>query len=86
METACREDEEQRAGRTIDWIGERVGRRCARWVDAMEKGGEDELLKDAAKGIGHGRTPWWEEMRRCVEGDNVPSRAEGWSHPAASAF
>jgi hypothetical protein len=28
-------------------------------------------------------TPWWDELKRCAEGDRVPSRTEGWNHPAA---
>ncbi|KAG6878643.1 hypothetical protein C0993_001166 [Termitomyces sp. T159_Od127] len=28
-------------------------------------------------------TPWWDELRRCVEGDHVPSKTEGWNHPVA---
>lgn len=31
------------------------------------------------------RTPWWDEIRRCAEGDHVPSKVEGWNHPVASA-
>jgi len=30
------------------------------------------------------RTLWWEEVRKCVEGDWTPSRSEGWNHPVAS--
>lgn len=73
IETACREDEEQRAARTLDWIGERIGRRCAKWVEDIQKLGE----KDAS------RTPWWDEVRRCAEGNHVPSRTETWNHPVA---
>ncbi|KAK0478294.1 ER-golgi trafficking TRAPP I complex 85 kDa subunit-domain-containing protein [Armillaria novae-zelandiae] len=73
IETACREDEEQRAARTLDWIGERIGRRCAKWVEDIQKLGE----KDGS------RTPWWDEVRRCVEGNHVPSRTETWNHPVA---
>ncbi|KAK0464963.1 ER-golgi trafficking TRAPP I complex 85 kDa subunit-domain-containing protein [Desarmillaria tabescens] len=73
IETACREDEEQRAVRTLDWIGERIGRRCAKWVEDIQKLGE----KDAS------RTPWWDEVRRCVEGSHVPLRTETWNHPVA---
>jgi trafficking protein particle complex subunit 8 len=29
------------------------------------------------------RTPWWEDLRRCVEGEWTPSRWEGWNHPVA---
>lgn len=31
------------------------------------------------------RTPWWDELRRCTEGDHVPSKTEGWNHPIAGA-
>ncbi|KAH7912583.1 ER-golgi trafficking TRAPP I complex 85 kDa subunit-domain-containing protein [Hygrophoropsis aurantiaca] len=71
IEAACREDEEQRAVRTIDWIGERINKRCTKWVEDLEKMSD----RDAA------RTPWWDELRRCAEGDHVPSRTEGWNHP-----
>lgn len=32
------------------------------------------------------RTPWWEELKRCVQGDHIPSTMEGWNHPVSSAF
>ncbi|RDB28485.1 Transport protein particle subunit trs85-1 [Hypsizygus marmoreus] len=73
IETACREDDEQRAVRTIDWISARISHRCAKWVEDFEKSGERENI----------RTPWWDELRRCVEGDHVPSKTEGWNHPVA---
>lgn len=76
IEDACHEDEEQRAVRTIDWIGARISKRCAKWVDDMEKLGEQ----------GVPRTPWWDELKRCTEGNHVPSKTEGWNHPVASAF
>jgi hypothetical protein len=75
IETACKEDEEQRAVRTIDWMGERINKRSAKWVEDMEKANEKDVL----------RTPWWDELRRCAEGDHIPSRVESWNHPAASA-
>lgn len=78
VEGAAHEDEEQRAGRTMDWIGARVGARAARWVEAVER--EQEEHGERAR-----PTPWWEEVRRCVEGDCVPNRFEGWNHPVASA-
>lgn len=74
IEEACREDEEQRAVRTIDWIGERVHKRSAKWVEDLEKADDKDAL----------RTPWWEELKRCAEGDHVPSRVECWNHPSAS--
>jgi hypothetical protein len=76
IEASCKEDEEQRAVRTIDWIGERINRRSAKWVEDMEKAKEKDVL----------RTPWWDELRRCAEGDHTPSRVESWNHPVASAF
>jgi hypothetical protein len=72
-EVACQEDEEQRAVRTIDWISARINKRCSRWVEEIDKLGDKEIL----------RTPWWDEVRRCVEGDHVPSKTEGWNHPVA---
>ncbi|KAF5384925.1 hypothetical protein D9615_001402 [Tricholomella constricta] len=73
VETACREDEEQRAVRTIDWIGARINKRCAKWTEDLEKLSDKDNL----------RTPWWDELRRCAEGDHVPSKTEGWNHPVA---
>uniref|UniRef100_A0A0W0FGI2 Uncharacterized protein n=1 Tax=Moniliophthora roreri TaxID=221103 RepID=A0A0W0FGI2_MONRR len=72
IETACREDEEQRAARMLDWIGARINQRCARWVEDIEKLGDKQT-----------KTPWWEELKRCAEGDHVPTRNETWNHPAA---
>lgn len=76
MEEACREDEEQRAIRTIDWMTARIGKRCAKWVQDVELAGDKETL----------RTPWWDELRRCSEGDFVPSRTESWNHPVAGTL
>ncbi|KAJ7783643.1 ER-golgi trafficking TRAPP I complex 85 kDa subunit-domain-containing protein [Mycena maculata] len=76
IESACREDEEQRAERTLDWIGARIGKRSSKWLEdteIMEKLGE----KDPP------RTPWWDELKRCAEGDHIPSKIEGWNHPVA---
>jgi trafficking protein particle complex subunit 8 len=73
IEAACQEDEEQRAVRTIDWISGRINKRCSRWVEEIDKLGDKEIL----------RTPWWDEVKRCVEGDHVPSKTEGWNHPVA---
>ncbi|TFK36848.1 ER-golgi trafficking TRAPP I complex 85 kDa subunit-domain-containing protein [Crucibulum laeve] len=73
IEHACQEDEEQRAVRTIDWISARINKRCVKWIQDLEKVGEKDAL----------RTPWWDELRRCAEGDHIPSRTEGWNHPIA---
>lgn len=83
IEVACREDEEQRAGRAIDWISARVSRRCAKWVDDWEHAGAPVAEKEADMKY---RTPWWEELKRCVQGDHVPSTIEGWNHPVSGAF
>lgn len=73
IEQGCQEDEEQRAVRTLDWIGERLGHRCAKWV-------EDVGDKDTVK------APWWDELKRCIEGNHVPLRTETWNHPVAGEF
>jgi len=73
IEDACREDEEERANRTIDWISSRVGDKAAKWVEIMDK--------TKSEGV---TTPWWEELKKCTEGNVVPSKAEGWNHPVAS--
>ncbi|KAI0830719.1 ER-golgi trafficking TRAPP I complex 85 kDa subunit-domain-containing protein [Trametes gibbosa] len=78
IENAVHEDEEQRAGRMLDWMGSRISERCERWVDMLESaasGGGSKMWRD--------RTPWWEEVKRCVEGDYVPSSSEGWNHPVS---
>ncbi|KAH8120206.1 ER-golgi trafficking TRAPP I complex 85 kDa subunit-domain-containing protein [Phellopilus nigrolimitatus] len=81
IETACKEDEEQRAGRLIDWVTARIGRRCARWVEEVERA-------EASSGVSRDEspTPWWDELKRCAEGDHAPSRNEGWNHPAAIIY
>jgi hypothetical protein len=78
------EDEERRAARTLDWIGERISHRCAKWVEDVEKlaassGGDNDAQELA-------RTPWWDEVKRCAEGDHIPSRTEGWNHPVSVIF
>ncbi|KAF9475629.1 hypothetical protein BDN70DRAFT_883515 [Pholiota conissans] len=73
VEEACLEDEEQRTSRTIDWMTARIGKRCGKWVQDTELMGDKETT----------RTPWWDELRRCAEGDFVPSKAESWNHPVA---
>ncbi|OCH95835.1 hypothetical protein OBBRIDRAFT_767184 [Obba rivulosa] len=81
IETATHEDEEQRAGRTLDWIGARIASRSTRWVELVE--GEAASGKG---GVWQDRTPWWEEVKRCIEGDHVPTTSEGWNHPTAIIF
>ncbi|KAI6047762.1 ER-golgi trafficking TRAPP I complex 85 kDa subunit-domain-containing protein [Pisolithus marmoratus] len=73
VENACMEDEEKRSARTIDWIGERINQRCHKWVADLEK----DPARDSK------RSPWWDELRHCLEGDNVPSKIEGWNHPVS---
>ncbi|KAI0068320.1 hypothetical protein BV25DRAFT_1793504 [Artomyces pyxidatus] len=80
IEEGCREDEEQRAARTIDWISARISRRCAKWVEDWERVGAAAAEKEGAANL---RTPWWDEVRHCVEGDHIPSKVEGWNHPVA---
>lgn len=72
---ACKEDEETRSSRFIDWLGSRIARRAPKWVEDVK---QQPILPN------HSRTPWWDELRKCVEGDWVPSRSEGWNHPVAS--
>ncbi|KAF9650034.1 hypothetical protein BDM02DRAFT_3185724 [Thelephora ganbajun] len=75
IEEACREDEEERANRTIDWISSRVSEKAAKWVEIMNR--------TRSEGV---TTPWWEELKKCAEGNVVPSRTEGWNHPVAIIF
>jgi hypothetical protein len=37
IEAACKEDEETRSSRFIDWLGARITRRSARWVEEFEQ-------------------------------------------------
>ena len=73
IEAACREDEEERANRTIDWISSRVSEKAAKWVEIMDRARSEGVT-----------TPWWEELKKCSEGNVVPSKTEGWNHPVAS--
>lgn len=75
IEASCREDEEQRAIRTVDWIGARISSRSAQWIEDLDK----------LAGKQPSRLPWWEELKRCIEGDCVPSKTETWNHPTASS-
>ncbi|KAG6819496.1 hypothetical protein H0H93_011310 [Arthromyces matolae] len=76
IEQASAEDEDQRAARTIDWIGARINKRCPKWIEDLSKSNDTDSY----------RTPWWDELRRCTEGDHVPSRTEGWNHPVALIY
>ncbi|KZT05978.1 uncharacterized protein LAESUDRAFT_726547 [Laetiporus sulphureus 93-53] len=86
VEEATHEDEEQRAARTMDWIGARISHRAGPWVKTVEAN-----LTAGADGTGKqsswkDKTPWWEEVKRCVEGDHIPNSDEGWNHPVAIIF
>ncbi|KAF8445809.1 ER-golgi trafficking TRAPP I complex 85 kDa subunit-domain-containing protein [Boletus edulis BED1] len=71
IERICLEDDEKRAARTIDWIGERITKQCDLWLKEVD----DHPDRYAA------RTPWWDELARCAEGDHLPSKHDGWNHP-----
>ena len=73
IEEACQEDEEERANRTIDWMSSRLSEKAAKWVEIMDRARSEGVT-----------TPWWEELKKCAEGNVVPSRTEGWNHPVAS--
>ena len=83
IENAAREDEERRSARTIDWISARISAKAAEWVKTTEAQGSGG---SGGKGIWQDRTPWWEELKRCIEGDCIPNSDEGWNHPTASAY
>jgi hypothetical protein len=99
IERACKEDEERRAVRTFDWISGRVARKGAKWVESEERELEMGKVsaqvgsgnRDGSRTSGLGRsldsvpasTPWWDELRMCVEGEITPNRVEGWNHPMA---
>ncbi|KAG9314249.1 ER-golgi trafficking TRAPP I complex 85 kDa subunit-domain-containing protein [Chiua virens] len=70
-ERACLEDDEKRAARTIDWIGDRITRQCAKWLEEIDDHPDQYVT----------RTPWWDELARCAEGDNLPCKDDGWNHP-----
>ncbi|KAG8699356.1 hypothetical protein FRC09_006668 [Ceratobasidium sp. 395] len=74
VETASKEDEEVRAGRTFDWMSTRISRKAAAWVAEVEE-----------KPLNLGKEmKWWQDIRLCVEGDVAPTRTEGWNYPIAS--
>ncbi|KAI0036617.1 ER-golgi trafficking TRAPP I complex 85 kDa subunit-domain-containing protein [Vararia minispora EC-137] len=80
IEESCREPEEQRAERTIDWIGARIAQKSAKWLEDWDGSGAAARERDGDPNV---RPPWWDELRQCVEGERVPSRVEGWNHPVA---
>ena len=51
----------------------RIANRSVKWVQDIDKLPDKEGF----------RTPWWDELRRCAEGDFVPSKSEPWNHPVA---
>ena len=72
IEEACREDEEERANRTIDWISSHVSEKAMKWVEIMDRAKLEGVT-----------TLQWEELKNCSEGNVVSSRTEGWNHPVA---
>lgn len=66
----------------MDWIGNRVQPRCTAWVEMVEV----QAASEKPEGPWMDHTPWWEEVKRCVESDHVPNRSEGWNHPIASSY
>jgi len=53
-------------------MSSRVSEKAAKWVEIMDR--------TKSEGV---TTPWWEELRKCAEGNVVPSKTEGWNHPVA---
>lgn len=68
VENACKEDDEERSARTIDWIGTRIAQQASGWLENPRM-------------VEHER--WWTELRACAEGERAPVRGEGWNHPVA---
>lgn len=81
IEASCKEDEERRAARFMDWLSSRITQKCAHWVDEVER-----FDKEGKLGSSDMATPWWDEVRRCAEGEHTPVRSEGWNHPVASEY
>ena len=54
-------------------MSSRISEKAAKWVDTMDQTRSEGVI-----------TPWWEELKKCAEGNVVPSRTEGWNHPIAS--
>lgn len=53
----------------------RLGKRSARWVEEIDKLSEESGTFT--------RTPWWDELKRCSEGNIAPLKSEGWNHPVS---
>ena len=66
IEEACREDEEELANRTIDWISSRVSKKSVKLVEIMDQAKSEGVTM-----------PWWEELKKCSKGNVAPSRTEG---------
>ncbi|KAH9064332.1 ER-golgi trafficking TRAPP I complex 85 kDa subunit-domain-containing protein [Lactarius vividus] len=77
IEEGCREDEEERAGRTIDWISARISSRCAKWIEDWERMQASAAESDKALQI---------EDPLVERGDHIPSKFEGWNHPVAIVY
>jgi hypothetical protein len=106
IEQICKEDPARRAVRAIDWISERIAKKCSSWIASAGDSGltASNTPKGADAGKGSGlrivddattsekdfmaspRTPWWDELRRCAEGERVPNLLEGWNHPVAGPY
>jgi hypothetical protein len=69
---SCKEDEDARATRFIEWLSSRIASQGPEWVESV-------YASDVAS------PPWWSDMRRCLEVDCVPVRREGWNYPIAGA-
>ena len=54
-------------------MSSRISEKAAKWVEIMDRSRSEGVT-----------TPWWEELKKCVEGNVIPSRTEGWNHPVAS--
>ncbi|KAF8309874.1 ER-golgi trafficking TRAPP I complex 85 kDa subunit-domain-containing protein, partial [Cantharellus anzutake] len=68
VEEECREDEERRTSRIIDWIGGRIAQRASTWLGDAES---------------RDRERWWDDVKACADSDRTPCRTEGWNHPVA---
>ena len=52
------------------------------WVDEVTNMEEQSKISGQQQVV-VGPTPWWNQVRRCIEGDYTPVRTEGWNHPTA---